>query len=160
MNRANGLILSVIKESGANTADVVSAVKKQVSEIQKEIPPDIVFHIALDQGDLTEKIVASTGQDALWGGLIAGILILLSLRNWRPTVTIMLAIPLSILGTFVILYAFDFTLNTMTMSGIALGVGMLVSNAIIVIENIFRHMEKAKTDFGLRLTARPRLEGP
>jgi HAE1 family hydrophobic/amphiphilic exporter-1 len=147
VNRANGLILSVIKESGANTADVVSAVKKQVSQIQKEIPPDIGFHIALDQGDLTEKIVASTGQDALWGGLIAGILILLSLRNWRPTVTIMLAIPLSILGTFVVLYAFDFTLNTMTMSGIALGVGMLVSNAIIVIENIFRHMEEGKDRF-------------
>ena len=147
VNRANGLILSVIKESGANTADVVSAVKKQVSQIQKEIPPDIRFHIALDQGDLTEKIVASTGQDALWGGLIAAILILLALRNWRPTLTIMLAVPLSILATFVVLHAFDFTLNTMTMSGIALGVGMLVSNAIIVIENIFRHMEEGKDRF-------------
>ncbi len=147
VNRQNGIILSVIKESGANTAEVVSAVKKQVAALREELPPDIEFYIALDQGALTEKIVSCTGQDALWGGLIAAILILLILRNWRPTLTIALSIPLSILGTFVVVYAFDFTLNTMTMSGLALGVGMLVSNAIIVIENIFRHMEEGKNRF-------------
>lgn len=147
VNRQNGIILSVIKESGANTAEVVSAVKKQVAALREELPPDIDFYIALDQGALTEKIVSCTGQDALWGGLIAAILILLILRNWRPTLTIALSIPLSILGTFVVVYAFDFTLNTMTMSGLALGVGMLVSNAIIVIENIFRHMEEGKNRF-------------
>jgi HAE1 family hydrophobic/amphiphilic exporter-1 len=117
-------MLLIIKESGANTAQVVSAVKKQVRDLKKELPPDINFHIVLDQGDLTEKIVAATGQDAIWGGLIAAILILLVLRNWRPTMTIGLSIPLSILATFVVIYAFDFTLNAMTMSGIALGVGM------------------------------------
>jgi HAE1 family hydrophobic/amphiphilic exporter-1 len=147
VNRTNGIMLLIIKESGANTAQVVSSVKKQVRALKKELPPDIKFHIALDQGDITEKIVTSTGQDALWGGLIAVLLILLVLRNWRPTITIALSIPLSILGTFVVIYASDFTLNVMTMSGIALGVGMLVSNAIIVIENIFRHMEEGKDRF-------------
>jgi HAE1 family hydrophobic/amphiphilic exporter-1 len=144
VNRRNGVILSVVKESGANTAQVVSAVRKHVAELQKELPSDIRFHIALDQGELTEKIVYATVQDALWGGIIAAFLILLVLRNWRPTVTIFLSIPLSILATLVVVYAFDFTLNVMTMSGIALGVGMLVSNAIIVIENVFRHMEEGK----------------
>ncbi len=147
VNGQNGLILSVVKESGANTADVVAAVRKQVAALRGELPPDIKFHIALDQGVLTEKIVASTVQDALWGGLIAAVVILLVLRNWRPTVTIALSIPLSILATLVVVHAFDFTLNTMTMSGIALGVGMLVSNAIIVIENIFRHMQEGKNRF-------------
>ncbi|MBW1701705.1 MAG: efflux RND transporter permease subunit [Deltaproteobacteria bacterium] len=147
VNRANGVMLLIIKESGANTAQVVSAVKKQVRALKKELPPDIEFYITLDQGDLTEKIVAATAQDAVWGGLIAMILILLVLRNWRPTITIGLSIPLSILATFVIIYAFDFTFNAMTMSGIALGVGMLVSNAIIVIENIYRHMEEKKDRF-------------
>ena len=147
VNRDNGIMLLIIKESGANTAQVVTAVKKQVAELQEELPPDISFHIVLDQGDLTERIVASTGQDALWGGLIAALLILLVLRNWRPTITIALSIPLSILATLVAVYAFDFTLNVMTMSGIALGVGMLVSNAIIVIENIFRHMEQGRNRF-------------
>ena len=147
VNRQKGLILSVIKESGANTAEVVDAVEKQVATLQNELPPDIKFYIALDQGTLTKKIVASTAQDALWGGLIAAILILLVLRNWRPTVTIALSIPLSILATLVVVYASDFTLNTMTLSGIALGIGMLVSNAIIVIENIYRHMEENKSRF-------------
>jgi hydrophobic/amphiphilic exporter-1 (mainly G- bacteria), HAE1 family len=147
VNHENGVILSVIKESGANTADVVSAVKKQVAALKEELPPDIQFYIALDQGALTEKIVSCTGQDALWGGLIAAIMILLVLRNWYPTITIALSIPLSILATFIVVYAFDFTLNTMTMSGLALGVGMLVSNAIIVIENIFRYMEEGKNRF-------------
>jgi len=147
VNRQNGLIISVVKESGANTAEVVNAVEKQVTVLQKELPSDIKFYIALDQGTLTEKIIASTAQDALWGGLIAAVLILLVLRNWRPTITIALSIPLSILATLVVVYAFDFTLNTMTMSGIALGVGMLVSNAIIVIENIYRHMEEDKSRF-------------
>lgn len=147
VNRANGLILSVIKESGVNTAKVVSGVRKQVEALQQELPPDIRFHVALDQGDLTEKIVAATGQDAVWGGLIAAILILFVLHNWRPTATIAISIPLSIMATFIVVYAFDFTLNTMTMSGLALGVGMLVSNAIIVIENIFRHMQEGKDRF-------------
>jgi len=147
VNRQNGLILSVIKESGANTAEVVEAVEKQVAGLKKEIPSDIKFYIALDQGTLTEKIVVSTAQDALWGGIIAAVLILMVLHNWRPTITIALSIPLSILATLVVVYAFDFTLNTMTMSGIALGVGMLVSNAIIVIENIYRYMEEGKSRF-------------
>jgi HAE1 family hydrophobic/amphiphilic exporter-1 len=147
VNRTNGVMLLIIKESGANTALVVSAVKKQVRALKKELPPDIKFYITLDQGDLTEKIVAATAQDAVWGGLIAMILILVVLHNWRPTITIGLSIPLSILATFVVIYAFDFTFNAMTMSGIALGVGMLVSNAIIVIENIFRHMEEGKDRF-------------
>jgi HAE1 family hydrophobic/amphiphilic exporter-1 len=147
VNRENGIMLLIIKESGANTADVVAAVKKQVAELRKELPPDIRFHIPLDQGAITDKIVSCTGQDALWGGLIVAIVILLVLRNWRPTLTIVLSIPISILATFIILYAFDFTFNVMTMSGLALGVGMLVSNAIIVIENIFRHMEEGKGRF-------------
>jgi len=111
-----GLILSVIKESGANTAEVVSAVKRRVAELKGELPPDIGFHVALDQGDLTEKIVNSTAKDALWGGLVAAVLILLALRSWRPTLTIILSIPLSILATLVVLHALGFTLNTMTMS--------------------------------------------
>jgi len=147
VNGRNGLILSVVKESGANTADVVAGVKRHVAELRNELPPDIEFHIALDQGALTEKIVAATGQDALWGGLVAAILILLVLRHWRPTATIFLSIPLSVLATLVVVHVLGFTLNTMTMSGIALGVGMLVSNAIIVIENIFRHMEEGKSRF-------------
>jgi HAE1 family hydrophobic/amphiphilic exporter-1 len=104
VNRENAIMLLIIKESGANTAQVVAAVKKQVKALKQELPPDIKFHIALDQGDITDKIVTSTGQDALWGGLIAVILILLVLRNWRPTITIALSIPLSILATFVVIY--------------------------------------------------------
>ena len=147
VNHNTGVMVSVVKESGANTADVVRAVKEQVAALKQELPSDIGFFIALDQGALTEKIIASTVQDAIWGGAIAVLFILFALRNWRPTLTIALSIPLSILATFIVVYAAGFTLNVMTMSGLALGVGMLVSNAIIVIENIYRYMDQGKDRF-------------
>jgi len=147
VNGRSGVLLAVVKQSGANTTEVVDRVKKQVEELRKELPPDIRFYTALDQGKLTKVIVGDTGRDALWGGLVAVLLLFLTLRNWRPTATIALSVPFCILATLVPVVFFGYTLNVMTMAGLALGVGMLVSNAIIVIENIFRHMEEGKDRF-------------
>ncbi len=143
-NKKNGLILAVIKESGANDLEVVNGVKKKLKEIKKDLPPDIKIYIALDQGRITQLMISTTANDCIWGGLLAVVILFLFLRNWRPTLTIALSIPLSILATFIAVYFLGYSLSIMTMSGLALGVGMLVSNAIIVIENIFRHLEEGK----------------
>lgn len=143
-NKKNGLILAVIKESGANDLEVVNGIKKKLKEIKKDLPSDIKIYTALDQGRITQLMISTTASDAIWGGLLAVIILFLFLRNWRPTLSIALSIPLSILATFIAVYFAGFSLNIMTMSGLALGVGMLVSNAIIVIENIFRHLEEGK----------------
>ena len=143
-NKKNGLVLAVIKESGANDLAVVNGLKKKLKEIKKDLPPDIKMYILLDQGRITQLMISTTATDAIWGGLLAIVILFLVLHNWRPTLAIALSIPLSILATFVGVYFAGFSLNIMTMSGLALGVGMLVSNAIIVIENIFRHLEEGK----------------
>ncbi len=139
-----GVYLIVNKRSGANSALVGNAVKKEVEKIKATLPAGIEFHKALDQAEMITLVTGNTANNALVGGLLAIGMILLFLRNWRPTLIISIAIPLSIITTFIDLYAAGYTLNLMTLGGLALGVGMLVDNAIVVIENTFRHIEEGK----------------
>lgn len=139
-----GVYLVVNKRSGANTAIVGNAVKKEINKIQPTLPGNINFYLAMDQAEMINMVASRTANNALVGALLAIVLIFLFLRNWRPTLIISIAIPLSVITTFVALYAAGYTLNLMTLGGLALGVGMLVDNAIVVIENTFRHIEEGK----------------
>ncbi|MCR4409449.1 MAG: efflux RND transporter permease subunit [Candidatus Saccharicenans sp.] len=139
-----GVYLVVNKRSGANTALVGNAVKKEISKIQASLPGNVAFHMAMDQAEMINMVASRTSNNAVVGAFLAIALIFLFLRNWRPTMIIAIAIPLSVITTFVALYAAGYTLNLMTLGGLALGVGMLVDNAIVVIENTFRHIEEGK----------------
>lgn len=139
-----GVYLVVNKRSGANTAIVGNAVKKEISRIQATLPANINFYIALDQAKMINMVASNTSRNALVGAFLAVVMIFFFLRNWRPTLIIAIAIPLSVITTFAALYAAGYTLNLMTLGGLALGVGMLVDNAIVVIENTFRHIEEGK----------------
>ncbi|MBC7362720.1 MAG: efflux RND transporter permease subunit [Candidatus Aminicenantes bacterium] len=139
-----GVYLIVNKRSGANTAIVGNAVKKEMAKIQPTLPGGINFYLAMDQADMINRVASRTADNAWQGGILAILLIFLFLQNWRPTLIIAVAIPLSIITTFIALYAAGYTLNLMTLGGLALGVGMLVDNAIVVIENTFRHIEEGK----------------
>ncbi|MGQ9800479.1 MAG: efflux RND transporter permease subunit [Candidatus Saccharicenans sp.] len=140
----NGVYLIANKRSGANTALVGNAVKKEVNKLQATLPGNIVFNMAMDQAEMINMVAGRTSNNAVVGAILAIVLIFLFLRNWRPTMIIAIAIPLSVITTFVALYAAGYTLNLMTLGGLALGVGMLVDNAIVVIENTFRHIEEGK----------------
>jgi len=142
VQRENGVYLFVSKRSGANTVITAEAAKKELERIKPTLPPDVQFYIAMDQSDMVLQVVQRTGNNALVGGILAILFIFIFLRNWRPTLTIGLAIPLSIITTFIAFYAAGYTLNLLTLGGLALGIGMLVDNAIVVIENIFRHLEE------------------
>jgi HAE1 family hydrophobic/amphiphilic exporter-1 len=144
IQRQNGVYLICSKRSGANTQLAASAVKKELASLKGTIPGNPVFHVAMDQGDMIERVTSNTFSNAWLGGLLAILLIFLFLRNWRPTLIISLAIPLSIITTFIALYAAGYTLNLLTLGGLALGVGMLVDNAIVVIENVYRHLEEGQ----------------
>jgi HAE1 family hydrophobic/amphiphilic exporter-1 len=144
IQQQNGVYLIVSKRSGANTQIASSAVKKAIGTFQGTIPGNPVFHVLMDQGDMIEQVTTNTVTNAWQGGLLAILLIFLFLRNWRPTFIISLAIPLSIISTFIALYAAGYTLNLLTLGGLALGIGMLVDNAIVVIENVFRHLEEGQ----------------
>lgn len=140
----SGVFLFVSKRSGANTAIVGEAVKKAIEPLIASLPPDVKFHMVMDQADMIQKVTKNTGTSALQGGLLAIVLIFLFLWNWRPTLIIGISIPLSIITTFIALFAAGFTLNVMTLGGLALGIGMLVDNSIVVIENMFRHVQSGK----------------
>jgi len=144
IQRQKGVYLIVNKRSGANTQITGDAVKKQLAEMSAELPSDIEFFSAMDQSLMIRRVTSNTFNNALIGGLLAIMLIFLFLRNWRPTFVIGLAIPLSIITTFIAFYAAGYTLNLLTLGGLALGVGMLVDNSIVVIENIFRHIEEGE----------------
>lgn len=141
-----GVFLIINKRSGANTVIAGKAVKRELEEVRKTLPSDIEFYKAMDQADMIQQVTNRTGNNAWQGGILAILLIFLFLRNWRPTLTIALAIPLSIITTFIAFYAAGYTLNLLTLGGLALGIGMLVDNAIVVIENTFRHIEEGKNE--------------
>ncbi|MCD6335136.1 MAG: efflux RND transporter permease subunit, partial [Candidatus Latescibacteria bacterium] len=140
--KRDSIILMVSKQSGANTLQVGNRVKKELKEIERILPSDVRFHLFFDQSEIIRRITSRTGGNAVVGGILAVLMIFFFLRNWRPTFTIALAIPLSIIATFIAMYFAGYTLNLMTLAGLALGVGMLVDNAVVVIENIFRHLEE------------------
>jgi HAE1 family hydrophobic/amphiphilic exporter-1 len=163
IQQQNGVYLIVSKRSGANTQIASAAVKKEIAALVGTVPGNPVFHVAMDQGDMIEQVTSNTVTNAWQGGLLAILLIFLFLRNWRPTFIISLAIPLSIISTFIALYAAGYTLNLLTLGGLALGIGMLVDNAIVVIENVYRHLEEGHgadqasiegtTEVGMAITA-------
>jgi HAE1 family hydrophobic/amphiphilic exporter-1 len=137
-----GVFLIVTKMSGANTAVTGRQVEKELTAIRQTLPPDVEFFKAMDQAEMIQRVTSRTVGNALIGGLLAIGFIFLFLRNWRPTFIIFLAIPLSIITTFIAFYLAGYTLNLLTLGGLALGIGMLVDNAIVVIENMFRHLEE------------------
>ncbi|MCP2605891.1 efflux RND transporter permease subunit, partial [Candidatus Aminicenantes bacterium AC-335-O07] len=144
IQRKKGVFIMINKRSDANTVKTVNEVKKEIEKIKETLPSDIKFHEIMDQSDMIKRVTNRTANNALIGGILAIFFIFLFLRNWRPTITIAFAIPLSIITTFIAFYVAGYTLNLMTLGGLALGIGMLVDNAIVVIENIFRYLEEGK----------------
>ena len=120
---------------------------EELESINRDIPQIKIITI-IDTSDYIQRSIRNVGSSAIYGGILAIIVLLVFLRNFRSTVIIATAIPVSIIATFALLYFGGFTLNIMTLGGLALGIGMLVDNAIVVLENIFRMRESG--DFSER----------
>ena len=142
INGEPAVVMIVTKTSTANTVQVARRVKKELSEIRKKLPPDIKFNLVFDQESPITRIANRTVSNIIVGGILAIIVLFIFLGNWRPTLVISLSIPLSIVATFIAFYLAGYTLNILTLGGLALGVGMLVDNAVVVIENTYRHFEE------------------
>jgi HAE1 family hydrophobic/amphiphilic exporter-1 len=145
-NRKDSLVMMILKQSGANTVTVIDRVKRALSDMRTEIPEGVEFHAVMDFSRIIKKVVKRTTFNAVEGAILAVMVILLFLGNWRPTLIIFLAIPLSVITTFMGIYGMGYTFNIMTLGGLALGIGMLVDNAVVVIENTFRHLDELKED--------------
>ena len=135
-----GVRLSVNKQSGTNTVEVARRVLVEVERINRDIPQVRLTPI-IDTSDYIQRSITNVGSAALYGGAFAVLVLLFFLRSLRSTAIIALAIPVSIVAAFALIYFSGFTLNLMTLGGLALAVGMLVDNAIVVLENIYRWRE-------------------
>lgn len=147
ISRYNGkpsIALTIQKQSGYNTVQVAKKVKSEMAKLIKEIPVDIGYETILDQSDFIEFSINNVKKNAIVGGIIAVLVIYLFLQNLRSTLIIGLSIPISIIATFVLVYFNKLTLNMLSLGGLALGVGMLVDNSIVVLENIFSHRLEGK----------------
>jgi len=145
--RYNGkpsIALTIQKQSGYNTVQVAKKVKSEMAKIAKEIPVEIGYEMILDQSDFIEFSINNVKNNAITGGIIAVMVIYLFLQNLRSTLVIGLSIPISIIATFVLVYFSNITLNMMSLGGLALGIGMLVDNSIVVLENIYSHRIKGE----------------
>ena len=137
VNGNDAILLTFSKSSTASTSEVSKLINKKIEDLQ-ESNPDLHITPLMDQGDYIEMIVGSVLQNLLLGGLLAVVVLLLFLRDVRPTAIIAFSIPMSVLFAIVLMYFTNITLNMISLSGLALGVGMLVDNSIVVIENIYR----------------------
>ncbi len=138
-----GVRLYVYKQSGANTVNVSAALWAEVAKIHKTFP-NITIEKTSDTADFIKASIANVKNATLQGGGLAIVVLLFFLRSLSSTLIIGVAIPISVISTFALMYFNGFTLNTVSFGGLALGVGMLVDNAIVVLENIHRHREDGK----------------
>ncbi len=136
-----GIRLAIRKQSGSNTVTVADRVKEEITRIQKTYPDMSIWPI-IDTSTFIQQSISNVRSSAISGAFLAVMILLLFLRNLRSTLIIAVSIPIAVIGTFALMYFYGFTLNTMSFGGLALGVGMLVDNAIVVLENIFRHREE------------------
>ncbi len=135
--------LGVRKQSGANTVAVAEGARRVMRQINRE-RGDLELLMVIDQSDFIQNSIDNVKQAALWGGLLAILILYLFLRNGSTTFIIALAIPISLIATFGLLYFNGLTLNQMSFGGLALGIGLIVDNAIVVLENIVRLREEHK----------------
>jgi hydrophobic/amphiphilic exporter-1 (mainly G- bacteria), HAE1 family len=141
-----GVRMAVISQPDANVVNVANGVYDKITDIEKRYP-GMHFGVVLDQRGFIEDSIAALEHTGLYGAVLAILIILLFLHSYRSTIIVAISLPISILGTLFAAYMFGQTLNTMTMGGLALAVGLIVDDAIVVIENIFRHMEGGEPPF-------------
>jgi HAE1 family hydrophobic/amphiphilic exporter-1 len=140
INGKLGVRLGVYKQSGTNTVEVARGALAEIERINRDIP-QIHLIPMIDTSEYIQRSINNVGSMAFYGGILAVLVLLFFLREIRSTFIIATAIPVSIIATFALVYFGGFTLNIMTIGGLALGIGMLVDNSIVVLENIFRLRE-------------------
>jgi HAE1 family hydrophobic/amphiphilic exporter-1 len=140
------LTLLIRKQSGMNTVTVVHSLKKEIAALQKELQSrNISLEVAQDFSLFIEQSMKDLKWHLIFGGFLAVFIVFLFLRNIQMTLISALALPLSVLATFILMHALGFTMNTMTMLALSLAIGILIDDAIVVIENIYRHFKKTSS---------------
>ncbi len=144
LNGRRGVAMLVRRQSGENTVAVADAVRAELEVLRPDLPRGYEMSVALDDSRFIRSAILDVAVALAWGALFASFVVLLFLRNVRSTVIVAIAIPSSIVGAFAFFYFLGFTLNTMTLMALSLSIGLLIDDAIVVLENVYRHMELGK----------------
>jgi HAE1 family hydrophobic/amphiphilic exporter-1 len=144
VNGEPGVILAIRKQSGGNTVRVAQQVRACLPEIQEQLPQGLSLSVLYDRSTFITRSIKQVQATAIQGGAIAVLVLLVFLRSLISTVVIAVSIPIAIIATFILLHFWHISLNWMSLGGLALGIGMLVDNSVVVLENIFRHAKLGK----------------
>ncbi len=132
----------VQKQTGANSVAIANAVKEQLPGLQKNLPPDIQIEVVTDTSDYIQVAINSLLETILLALVIVGVVVLFFLGRWRATIIVLTTIPISLIGSFIYLYITGNTINIISLSSLSIAIGMVVDDAIVVLENITTHLEK------------------
>lgn len=136
------VVLEIIRQSGANSVEVIRDAKLALEEVSVELPPDVKMVITRDQSRYIEAALREINVHLIAGSILASLVVLAFMRSWRSTIIAAVAIPTSVVATFGAMWALGFTLNGVTMLALVLMVGIVIDDAIVVLENIFRFVEE------------------
>jgi HAE1 family hydrophobic/amphiphilic exporter-1 len=151
-NMTPTLGLGIAPRSGANLVDVNRAVIERMEELSEDFPPGLFYDIAFDGAEYVEKSIENVQFDIVYGAVLAILVVFVFLRSWRSTFIVSLAIPTSLIATFGFMRIFGFSLNNLTTLALALSVGVVIDDAIVVLENIYRHQEEGEEPFAAALS--------
>ena len=142
LNGRSAVSVAVRKQSGVNTVALADAVKARMEEIKKTLPPNFYVRLVRDDSEFIKASLEAIEEHLVLGGILAAVIVLIFLKNFRSTLIAAVAIPTSIIGAFSVMAVLGFTLNQMTMLALTLMVGIVIDDAIVVLENIYRHVEE------------------
>jgi HAE1 family hydrophobic/amphiphilic exporter-1 len=142
VNGQSAVMLQVQKQSGKNSVQTAKDLRKRLDRMSRELPPDIVIKELFNSTDIVENSLNQVTSTAFSGAILAILILFIFLRSAKPTIIIGVSIPISIIITMMTMYFAGLTLNLMTMAGLVLGIGMLVDNSIVILENIYHYREK------------------
>ncbi|HEU4769793.1 MAG TPA: efflux RND transporter permease subunit, partial [Pyrinomonadaceae bacterium] len=148
-SRLNGVptvTLDIRRQSGANTVEVISGLKQALPRVGGQLPNDVQLEVIRDQSRYIEAALHEIQTHLILGSILASLVVLVFMRSWRSTLIAAVAIPCSVISTFGMMKALDFTLNSVTMLALVLMVGVVIDDAIVVLENIFRFIEEKKIE--------------
>jgi HAE1 family hydrophobic/amphiphilic exporter-1 len=144
LDEAPALALDVVKQSGANTVSVADGVKAAVEKLTRELPPGVALRVVRDDSQFIRDSIHDVNLTMIIGGILTVLIVFVFLNSWRSTVITGLTLPISVIAAFTAMKLFGFTLNVMTLMGLSLAIGMLIDDAIVVRENIVRHLQRGK----------------
>ena len=145
INGETGLRMFVMKQSGANTVKIAREVRKSIEELQKDLPPDVKINLIMDTSDFIKGSINNLSQTLMWAMLFVVLVVLFFLGRWRATFIIVLTVPISLIVAFLYLFITGSSINVISLTSLSIAIGMVVDDAIVVLENITRHVERGAT---------------